>query len=330
MAKPGGGFFSRRTVLSVARDARPPPGREDPAMSILFRAIPCVLAAFLLIAAGEPPATDVVAQRGDVRVTGSELKDTLSLLDPAVRAQVTATPQTLASFVRERLLNKAVLAEATSKLWDTKPEIARKANDAKDAVVIQTYLASQVPPDPMFPTEAQVTTAYENNKARLVAPRQFHIAQIVLLVKADATPQDDEAVHKKALDLRAQAVRPKADFADLARKNSQEPQSAEKGGDVGWLREPDMMPSVRETVGAMTDNSISQPIRVPGGWHVLKLLETKPGGPVALLDAKPQIVQALRQARAQQMIKGYLDGMLKTQPIELNEIELTKQVGGAK
>jgi len=299
-------------------------------MSTLFRAIPCLLAAFLLIAAGEPPAADVVAQRGDVRLTGPELKDTLSMLDPGARAQVTANPQSLANFVRERLLNMSVLAEARAKQWDTQPDIARKVNEAKDAVIIQTYLASTVPPDPMFPTEAQVTTAYENNKARLVAPRQFHLAQIVLLVKPDGTPQDEDAVHKKAIDLRAQAVKPKADFADLARKNSQEQQSAEKGGDVGWLREPDMMPSVRETVVAMTDNGISQPIRVPGGWHILKLLETKPGGQVALLDAKPQIVQALRQARAQQLIKSYLDRMLKTQPIELNEIELTKQVGAGK
>ena len=298
-------------------------------MSTLFRAIPCLLAAFLLIAAGEPPAADVVAQRGDVRLTGPELKDTLSMLDPGARAQVTANPQSLANFVRERLLNMSVLAEARAKQWDTQPDIARKVNEAKDAVIIQTYLASTVPPDPMFPTEAQVTTAYENNKARLVAPRQFHLAQIVLLVKPDGTPQDEDAVHKKAIDLRAQAVKPKADFADLARKNSQEQQSAEKGGDVGWLREPDMMPSVRETVVAMTDNGISQPIRVPG-WHILKLLETKPGGQVALLDAKPQIVQALRQARAQQLIKSYLDRMLKTQPIELNEIELTKQVGAGK
>ena len=37
-----------------------------------------------------------------------------------------------------------------------------------------------------------------------------------------------------------------ADFADIARKNSQEPTSAANGGDVGWLREPDMMPQVRE------------------------------------------------------------------------------------
>jgi len=49
-----------------------------------------------------------------------------------------------------------------------------------------------------------------------------------------------------------------------------------------------------------------------------------------LLDAKPQIVAALRQARAQKLMRAYLDDMLKTQAIEVNEIEVTKQVGAAK
>ena len=45
------------------------------------------------------------------------------------------------------------------------------------------------------------------------------------------------------------------------------------------------------------------------------------------MDAKPQIVQALRQNRAQRLMRAYLDDMLKEKPIEVNEIELTKEVG---
>jgi peptidylprolyl isomerase len=271
-----------------------------------------------------------VAQRGDVRLTSTDLNDALSLLDPAARAQVTANPQALANFVRERLLNMAVLAEARAKKWDAQPDVGRRIAETRDAVILQTYLTSLVPPDPLYPSEAEVTAAYETNKARLVTPKQYHIAQIVFLVKAGATPRDEEDVQKKALDLRAQAIRPKADFAELAKKNSQETQSADKGGDVGWLRDPDMLPAVRDAVAGMQEGGISQPVRVPDGWHVLKLLGVKPPGEVSLLDAKPQIVAALRQARAQRLMRAYLDNMLKDQPIQVNEIELTKQVSSGK
>jgi peptidylprolyl isomerase len=299
-------------------------------MTILSRAVPLVLTALFLIAAGEPPASDIMAQRGDIRFTEADLKDSLSLLDPAVRAQVTATPQALTNFVRERLLNQAVVAEAKTRKWDTQPDIVRKIAETREAVIMQTYLASIVPPDPSFPSEAEVTAAYETNKAHLVMPRQFHLAQIVLTVAADATPDQVADIRKKAADLKAQAMRPGADFSGLAKKNSQEPQSAEKGGDVGWLREPDMIPAVKDAVVAMTEGGISDPVRVPDGFHILKLIALKPAGQIPLLDAKPQIVAALRQARAQRMIRTYLDDMLKAQPIQVNEIELTKQVGQAK
>jgi peptidylprolyl isomerase len=299
-------------------------------MTILSRVIPLLLAGLFLIAADAPPASDVVAQRGDVRLTTEELQNALSLLEPAARAQVTATPQSLANFAREQLLNMVILTQAKANKWDERPEIIHRINETRDAVITQTYLASLVPADPAFPGEAEVTAAYESNKSRLVMPRQYHIAQIVLTVKPGATPQEAEEVHKKALDLRAKAMQPKADFADLARKNSQEPQSADKGGDVGWLREPDMIPAVRENVAGLIESGISQPVRVPDGWHILKLLAMKPAGEVSLLDAKAQIVVALRQARAQRLMRAYLDDRLKAEPIQVNEIELTKDSGPGK
>jgi peptidylprolyl isomerase len=287
------------------------------------------LAALLVIAADAPPDADLLAQRGDVRLTGAGLQDALSLLEPAARAQVTANQQSLANFARERVLNMAVLAEAKAKHWDTQPDIVRKIAEMRDAVITQTYLASLVPPDPAFPSDAEIAAAYESNKARLVLPRQYHIAQIVLAVKPAATPQEDEEVHKKALALRAQAARPNADFADFARKNSQDPQSAEKGGDVGWLQEPTMIPAVRDAVSGLIESGISQPVRAADGWHILKLLAMKPAGPIPLQDAKPQIVAALRQARTQRLVRAYLDDMVKAQPIQLNEIELSKDATAA-
>src|SRR5271165_5103076 len=262
------GARAMRTPLLVMPSGHCSPARrERDHMTKLSRVIPLLLAALFLIAADAPPRNaDVVAQRGDVKLTVADLQDALRQLTPEQQAQVVATPQSLSNFARERLLNMAVLADAKAKKWDTQPDIVRKIEDTKDAVITQTYLASLVPPDPVYPSEAEVTATYESNKSRLVVPRQYHIAQIVVDVKPGATPQQEEDARKKALDLRAQAVRPNADFGEIAKKNSQESQSAEKGGDVGWLREPDMIPAVRDVVSGMIESGISQPVRVPDGW----------------------------------------------------------------
>jgi parvulin-like peptidyl-prolyl isomerase len=298
-------------------------------MSMLSRAVPLLLAAMLVTAADVPPDADLVAQRGDVRLTVTELQEVLSSLDPTARAQVTATQQSLTNFVRERVLNMAILADAKAKQWDTRPDVVRKIAEMRDAVITQTYLTSLMPPDQAYPSNAEIAAAYESNKSRLVLPRQYHIAQIVLTVKQGATAGEEEEVHKKASSLRTQAVRPNADFAELARRNSQEPQSAAKGGDIGWLQEPAMIPVVREAVSGLIESGISQPVRASDGWHILKLLAMKPAGTIPLQDARPQIVAALRQARTQRLARAYLDDMVKAQPVQLNEIELAKQASQA-
>jgi peptidylprolyl isomerase len=257
-----------------------------------------LLAMGLIMGAGDPPSGDVVARRGDIVLTRPELAQSLARLDPAVRAQVVGSPQALANFARERVLNDAVIAEAHSQSWETKPEIARRIEEARNTVILQTYLASKVTPDPAFPSEAEVSKAYEANKGRLIAPKQYHLAQIVLLVPQGASATDDDDVRKHLLDLRNQVTKQKADFAEVANQ--------------------------------LGDGAVSQPVRMPDGWHLIKMLGSKPAGQIPLIDAKPQLVQALRQARVQGRIKEYLDQMLQAGPIEVNEIAVTKTISETK
>ena len=296
-------------------------------MRFQFRAILCLLAAVLTMAAGEG---EIVAKRGDLRLTATDMRDALNLLDSPGRAQVTATQQALAVFARDRLLNQAVLAEARAKGWDKRPDIVRKANEARDAVLLQTWLTSLIPADTAYPSEAEITATYETNRARLVLPRQYRLAQIVILAPPNGPPGSAESAKKLAEEMRALAATPNADFAALARKHSQDPMSAEKGGEIGWLREPEMLPTVREAVTGLAEKGVSQPTRSTDGWHILKVLEIRAPAQVPIDDARQQIVQALRQGRVQRLTRAYLDDMLKAQPIQVNEIELTKQVDGGK
>lgn len=283
-----------------------------------------VLGLLLLTAAGDPGTPDVVAQRGDVKITVSELNDALASVDPAVRARLQSNPAALAEFARERVVNETLLNEAHAKGWDQRPDVRQRAEEARNQVVLQSYIASVVPADPNFPTDAEVAAAYEANKSRLMLPRQYHLAQIVILVPANANADADDAARKKASELRTQATKRKADFGEIARKNSQEAATAPRGGDVGWVREDQLLPAVREAVSKLSDGGISDPVRGPVGWHVIRLIETRPPGPIPLADATPQLVQALRQMRAQQTVRSYIAGMLRKDPVQVNEIELGK------
>lgn len=285
------------------------------------------LIALLLGGAGEPPApaaSEVIAQRGVVRLTAGEVRDLVERADPQTHAQLLASPAALAAFVRERLLQLGLVAEARAKGWDLRPEMVQRMNEARDAVLAQGFLAGQTQVEPGFPTEADITATYEANKARFQVPKQYNLAQIAVPVPQGAARDADEDARRKAADLRAQTQRPKADFAEIARKNPQE-----GTGVVGWVREDQLVPGIKEAVMALADGAVSEPLRTQTGWHVVKLLGTRPAAPAApaaLADVHDQIAQALRQARQQQAARAYVDDMLKHEPIQLNEIALTRAV----
>ena len=291
-----------------------------------FRAL-LPLAALLLIAANEPPPLnpgDIIAERGTVRLTVGELRALVEQSTPALRAQAAANPTSLAPLLRERVLQLGLAAEARTRGLDQRPDILQRMNDAREAVLVQAYLSEITRPDPAFPSEADIATTYDTNKSRFMLPKQYNLAQIAIIVPPGASRETDQEARRKAADLRALALKPKADFAEIARKNSQEKASAEKGGVIGFVREDQLVAGIKDIIPSLAEGGVSEPVRTASGWHVVKLLGTRPPTQAALSDVRDQIIDALRQGRQQQMARTYIDDMLKREPIRLNEIDLAR------
>jgi peptidylprolyl isomerase len=284
-------------------------------------------------AAAQTPDSEVVAQRGNNKLTVADLRDLLAHMDPPLRAQLQANPAALANFARERLLRMALLDEAKAKGFDQQPDVIARANDARDGVIVSTYVNTLVPTDPAFPSPAELAAAYEANKAKFALPKQYHLAQIVFPIVASqsapgASPGDD--AKRRALDAHAQAIKPKAEFAELARKLSQDRNTAAQGGDIGWVREDQLDPALRSLVAGLTEGGVSEAVATPTAWVVLKLIATRPPGVAPLADIKDQMVAAMRQTRALQASQGYVNDMLRKEPIQLNEIDLARKVVGSR
>jgi peptidylprolyl isomerase len=283
---------------------------------------------FLGAADSAPP--DVVASRGNLQVTAGEMRDALSLLDPGQRDQLLHNQQALIGFVQDRLLRQVLLAEARDANWDKNPAVTARMNDSRDTVLVQTWLTSRVQLDPAYPSEAELATAYDANKARFEVPKQYHIAQIAILVPAKAPKDVEDEAKRKAKDARAQVTKPKADFAAVARQVSQDRASAERGGDFGWLREDQITPAVRAVLPGLAENAVSEPVRGPDAWHVVKLLGTKAPSVLPLEQVKGGLVNAMRQARTQQLAKAYVDELLHKEPGRIEDAGLAEKLSAAQ
>jgi peptidylprolyl isomerase len=278
--------------------------------------------ALLLAAASDP--TTIIAQRGDVKVTVADIQQMIDTADAATKARLQANPGSLADLIRDRVLREALLEEAHAAKWDEKPDVKARAEDARAQVIVQSFVANMAQPKVAEPTDQDIAVAYEANKGRLIMPRQYNVAQIAVVVPPNSFKSTEDEIEKKVRDIRAQVVKPKADFGDIARKMSDDKPTAAKGGDLGWVREDQLIPAIRGALAGMKDGQISEPIRSGDSWHIIKLIGTKPPAPMTLEQARDGLAQAVRQARAQAAARAYIQSLLQKEPITLNEIELTK------
>ena len=93
-----------------------------------------------------------------------------------------------------------------------------------------------------------------------------------ILIKANELVADNEA--RTRLRNLKERLENKADFAQLARANSEDT-SASKGGDLGWLSPGDTVPEFERAMNALQPGQISEPVRSPFGWHLIQVVERR-------------------------------------------------------
>lgn len=288
-----------------------------------------MLAASLLLAAparaDDAPPDPVVAQRGTVTLTASQVHEMLQMTDPETRAQLQHDPNLLMQRVRDRLLQLVLLDKASSDKWDQRPEIAYRAKLAAQSTIAESYLVAQVPSDPNFPTDKEIAAAYEANKSKLMLPRQYHLAQLLVAVPQGGTGDADAHAQKHAAELRKQIVDDHKDFNSVARQTSDDKTVGTNGGDLGWVREDSLVPPIRAALAALTPGGVSEPVRTPDGWHLLKLIAVKPAGQATLAEARDTLIRAMRQERLVQGQRRYVADLLQREPMQINQVELWKQ-----
>jgi len=232
--------------------------------------------------------------------------------------------------VRSLLAQKVVLAEAKSSGWDKQPQVQDAIERARREIILQSYLASLSAPAADYPPESEVQSAYERNRASLTMPRALRLAQIFVALPANADAAAIETARKKAADLAHQAQARGADFETLARANSQDKASAERGGDLGFVPETMIQPPVLAAASDLKRGEVSAPVRTPSGFHVLKLLDIREAAVRPLDEVSSQIRAALREQRAQQNVQAYLAKRVAPEVTSVDDNALRQALAGAQ
>ena len=204
-------------------------------------------------------------------VTGKEMDRLIKLLGETRDVTIAALKAPEAS------VDTAAVSDAQIKAWyDAHPADYKQGESVTlEYVDVDGSAAPNAPAAPV--DEAALRARYEQEKSRFMSAEQRLASHILINVPAGADAATQKAAEQKVAALAAQAKQPGADFAALAKANSQDPGSKDSGGDLGWVDRGVMVKPFEDALFAMKAGEISGPIKTDFGYHVLQLREIKPG-----------------------------------------------------
>jgi peptidyl-prolyl cis-trans isomerase C len=161
-------------------------------------------------------------------------------------------------------------------------------------------------PEAVKVTEEDVEQYYrENSETRYMRPELVRASQILIGTEG-MTPEQKAEARKKAEDLLAQARRPGADFAALAREHSTHVSKA-RGGDVGFFTLRGKLPeSFTAAAFGLKVGEISDVVETKYGYHIIKVTDRLQPTPISLEDARPGARLVLERKKEAEELKRYV------------------------
>ena len=123
--------------------------------------------------------------------------------------------------------------------------------------------------------EADLKTYYEQNAARLGGSEERRASHILINAPKDAPAAERDKAKLRAQDLLAQARKTPAQFAELARKNSEDKGSAAAGGDLDFFARGAMVKPFEEAAFTLKKGDISDVVQSDYGYHIIQLTDIK-------------------------------------------------------
>jgi peptidyl-prolyl cis-trans isomerase D len=155
------------------------------------------------------------------------------------------------------------------------------------------------------PTDADLQRLYNADKDQFRTPERVMVRHI-LLKTAGKAPDEDAKMRAKADELLKQ-IKAGADFAELARKNSEDPGSAGKGGDLGWIVRGQTVKPFEDAAFSLKPKELSGVIKTEYGYHIIQVLEHETAHQSTFDEAKAQLLDQVRKQRVSQMMQDLPD-----------------------
>jgi peptidyl-prolyl cis-trans isomerase SurA len=158
-------------------------------------------------------------------------------------------------------------------------------------------------------TNKEIQDYYDKHKSDFVRDEKVLLSEILISIQGK-DPSGLAAAEKKAKQVAAEAAKGQR-FSDLARDNS-DAATAKQGGELGGYKKGELLKPLEDAVWNLPKGAVTQPIRIPTGFEILKVDDHTKAGLAPLADVRSEIESILYGPRMQPKVREYLTQLRKT------------------
>ncbi|BAO30237.1 SurA N-terminal domain-containing protein [Sulfuritalea hydrogenivorans] len=155
---------------------------------------------------------------------------------------------------------------------------------SRDAMIMQASVSDE-----------EARAAYQSRADRYKEAETRRASHILIRAAKDAPEAEAKAAKAKAEELLLQVKKTPADFARIAKQNSQDPGSAEKGGDLDWFGRGAMVKAFEDTAFALKEGQISDVVRSDFGFHVIRVTGVRAERSKPFDEVKAELLAELKR-----------------------------------
>ncbi|MGZ3711092.1 MAG: peptidylprolyl isomerase [Bdellovibrionota bacterium] len=213
-----------------------------------------------------------LAKIGSKALTDADVKSLVGAIPEGQKQQINGDVNIKSRMVENLIAEELFVQEGEKTGLAKDKEFQTALERARRQLLANRYLQKNIMPKI---TDANIRQFFDKNKLRY---NQDEVHAFHVLLKTE-----DEA---KEVYTKAKAGE---DFEVLAKKYSKDPTSAQNMGDLGFMTRSRMPPQFSEAAFSMKAGEISQPVKTPFGYHIIKMVEKREGKPVKFEDVKDQV-----------------------------------------
>ena len=292
------------------------------------------------------PKDPVVVTVNGAPITAAEIADYAKTEAQMINATSTEESNAVFRDASENLINRQLLLQEAARRKITIPdaEVAQRArqfqiaggegqpapassapdaqlmNEVRGSMMIEKMLDDEFRTHHVQPTEKQIQDYYDQHRDLFVKdPGEVQIAHIAVKLPPNATDAQKKAAAEKIIKIYKEAQKNK-DFAAIAKQNSEDTESAAKGGDLGYFRPGQLPPVVDKMVFATPVGQLTEVLESNLGYSFIKVVARRGETNAPLSEVKAKIALFLLDENEDLVVKGLLKKLAKGAKIEFKTL----------